>query len=55
MSPFKKIIFGIAFGISGFLAFADAMALASSRASLLEFIVVFILFFYAASSYVYFI
>ena len=45
MSPFKKIIFGIAFGISGFLAFAGAMALASNRASLLEFIAVFILFF----------
>ena len=45
MSPFKKIIFGIAFGISGFLAFAGAMALASNRASLLEFIAVFVLFF----------
>ena len=45
MSPLKKIIFGIAFGISGFLAFAGAMMLASNRASLLEFIVVFILFF----------
>ena len=45
MSPFKKIIFGIAFGISGFLAFAGAMALASNRASLSEFIAVFILFF----------
>jgi hypothetical protein len=41
----KKIIFGIAFGISGFLAFAGAMALASNRASLLEFIAVFVLFF----------
>ena len=45
MSPFKKIIFGIAFGISGFLAFAGVMMLASSRASLLEFIAVFVLFF----------
>lgn len=45
MSPFKKIIFGIAFGISGFLAFAGAMALASNRPSLLEFIAVFVLFF----------
>lgn len=45
MSLFKKIIFGIAFGISGFLAFAGAMALASNHTSLLEFIAVFILFF----------
>lgn len=45
MSPFKKIIFGIAFGTSGFLAFSGAMALASNRTSLLEFIAVFILFF----------
>lgn len=45
MSPFKKIIFGIAFGTSGFLAFSGAMTLASNRASLLEFIMVFILFF----------
>jgi len=45
VSPLKKIIFGIAFGISGFLAFAGVMMLASNRASLLEFIAVFILFF----------
>ena len=45
MSPLKKIIFGIAFGIGGFLAFAGAMALASNHTSLLEFIAVFILFF----------
>ena len=45
MSPLKKIIFGIAFGIGGFLAFTGAMALVSNRASLLEFIAVFILFF----------
>ena len=45
ISPLKKIIFGIAFGISGFLAFAGVMMLASNRASLLEFIAVFILFF----------
>ena len=45
MSPLKKIIFGIAFGISGFLAFAGVMMLASNRASLLEFIAVFVLFF----------
>lgn len=45
ISPLKKIIFGIAFGISGFLAFAGVMMLASNHASLLEFIVVFILFF----------
>lgn len=44
MSPFKKIIFGVAFGIGGFLAFAGVMTLASNRASLLEFIAVFILF-----------
>ena len=37
MSPLKKIIFGIAFGLSGFLAFACAMALASNHASRLEF------------------
>ena len=45
MSPLKKTIFGIAFGVSGFLAFIGAIMLASSRASLLEFIAVFILFF----------
>ena len=45
ISPFKKIIFGVAFGVSGFLAFAGVMMLVSSRASLLEFIAVFILFF----------
>ena len=37
MSPLKKIIFGIAFGIGGFLAFAGAIALASNHASRLEF------------------
>ena len=45
MSPLKKIIFGIAFGIggflalplSGFLAFAGVLALASNHASRLEF------------------
>ena len=37
MSPLKKIIFGIAFGLSGFLAFAGAIALASNHASRLEF------------------
>ena len=45
MSPLKKIIFGIAFGIGGFLAFIGAIMLASNHASLLEFIAVFILFF----------
>lgn len=37
MSPLKKIIFGIAFGLSGFLAFAGVLALASNHASRLEF------------------
>ena len=45
MSPLKKIIFGIAFGLSGFLAFAGVLALASNHTSLFEIIVVFVVFF----------
>ena len=43
MSPLKKLF--SALRLSGFLAFAGAIALASNHASLLEFIAVFVLSF----------
>ena len=43
MSPLKKLF--SALPLSGFLAFACAIALASNHTSLFEFIVVFVVFF----------
>ena len=46
MSPFKKIIFGIAFGISGFLAFTGVLAFVLNRdISFFEIVIVFVLLF----------
>lgn len=46
MSPLKKIIFGIAFGISGFLAFTGVLALVLNRyISFFEIFIVLVLLF----------
>ena len=46
MSPFKKIIFGVAFVVTGFLAFAGVLAFVLNRdISFFEIVIVFVLLF----------